>query len=63
MNERFGGVVANSTKTLPGIISNIKDNATIIASGVFEPLYNKINFDDFCKKWELNSLLKVKCEF
>ena len=20
-------------------------------------------FDDFCKKWELNSLLKVKCEF
>ena len=28
-----------------------------------EPLYNKINFDDFCKKWELNSLLKVKCEF
>ena len=55
MNERFGGVVANSTKTLPGIISNIKDNATMIASGVFEPLYNKIKkvagaFGDFLFK-------------
>ena len=55
MNERFGGVVANSTKTLPGILSNIKDNATMIASGVFEPLYEKIKkvagaFGDFLFK-------------
>lgn len=52
MNERFSGVVANSTKTLPGILNNIKDNATMIASGVFDPLYQKIKkvaaaFGDF----------------
>lgn len=38
MNERFGGVVAASSKTLKGIISNIKDNATMLISGAFEPL-------------------------
>lgn len=55
MNERFGGVVANSTKTLPGIISNIKDNAVMIVSGIFDPLYQKIKhtagaFGDFLSK-------------
>lgn len=38
MNERFGGVVDASSKTLKGIISNIKDNATMLISGAFEPL-------------------------
>ena len=42
MNERFGGVVAASSTTMQGIISNIKDNATMIASGVFEPMYKNI---------------------
>lgn len=37
MNERFGNVVAASSKTMRGIISNIKDNATMIASGVTQP--------------------------
>lgn len=39
MNERFGGVVDASSKTLKGIISNIKDNATMLISGAFEPLF------------------------
>lgn len=38
MNERFGGVVDASSKTLKGIISNIKDNAVMLVSGAFEPL-------------------------
>lgn len=38
MNERFGGVVSASSKTLKGIISNIKDNASMLFAGVFEPL-------------------------
>lgn len=42
MTERFGGVVAASTTTMQGIISNIKDNATMIASGMFEPMYKAI---------------------
>ena len=42
MNERFGGVVAASSKTLKGIISNIKDNATMLVSGAFEPLITYI---------------------
>lgn len=42
MNERFGGVVAASSKTLKGIISNIKDNATMLISGAFEPLITYI---------------------
>lgn len=39
MNERFGGVVASSNKTLKGLISNIKDNATMIIAGAFEPVF------------------------
>lgn len=42
MNERFGGVVAASSKTLKGIISNIQDNATMLISGAFEPLITYI---------------------
>lgn len=42
MTERFGGVVQASTTTMKGIISNIKDNAVMIASGIFEPMYNGI---------------------
>lgn len=42
MTERFGDVVDASTLTMQGIISNIKDNATMIASGIFEPMYTGI---------------------
>lgn len=42
MNERFGGVVKASSKTLKGIISNIKDNAVMLVSGAFEPLITVI---------------------
>lgn len=42
MTERFGGVVAASATTMQGIISNIKDNATMIVSGMFEPMYQAI---------------------
>lgn len=42
MNERFGGVVSASSKTLKGIISNIKDNAVMLVSGAFEPLITTI---------------------
>lgn len=42
MNERFGGVVDASSKTLKGIISNIKDNAVMLVSGAFEPLITVI---------------------
>lgn len=42
MNERFGGVVNASSKTLKGIISNIKDNAVMLVSGAFEPLITVI---------------------
>lgn len=30
---------------------------------IIQPIYNKNKYDEFCKRWELNSLLKVKCEF
>ena len=42
INERFGGVLDASSRTLSGIISNIKDNALMLFSGIFEPLTNKI---------------------
>lgn len=38
INERFGNVVNASSKTITGIISNIKDNATMLASGLMDPL-------------------------
>ena len=42
MTERFGNVVTASSRTMTGIISNIKDNATMLISAVFEPVYVKI---------------------
>ena len=42
MNERFGGLVSTSSKTLKSITSNIKDNATMLISGAFEPLFTRI---------------------
>ena len=42
MNERFGGVLDASTQTMSGIVSNMKDNATMLSAGIFEPLYNRI---------------------
>jgi tape measure domain-containing protein len=42
ISERFGGVVTASTTTMRGVISNIKDNALMIASGIFEPMYSGI---------------------
>ena len=38
ITERFGGVIDASSLTLKGIISNIKDNATMLLSSVFEPI-------------------------
>lgn len=52
MQERFGGVVAASSKTMVGIISNIKDNALMLMSAVVEPLTVK-----------LKSILNVLGEF
>lgn len=42
INEKFGGVLKQSSKTMTGLISNIKDNALMLISGVFTPLVNKI---------------------
>lgn len=42
INERFGNVVAASSKTITGIISNIKDNATMLAAGLMDPLTTSI---------------------
>lgn len=38
INERFGNVLNASNKTISGIISNIKDNATMLFAGIFEPM-------------------------
>lgn len=38
INERFGNVVEASSLTITGIISNIKDNATMLFAGIFNPL-------------------------
>ena len=38
ITKRFGNVFDASSKTITGIISNIKDNATMLASGLTEPL-------------------------
>lgn len=44
MNERFGGIVDASSKTLQGMISNIKDNAVMLGAGLFEPVADAIKF-------------------
>lgn len=38
INDRFGNVLEAASKTLQGIISNIKDNATMLFAGIFEPI-------------------------
>ena len=52
-----------ATEVLPKMHELVALKFDYPCTDLVEPLYNKINFDDFCKKWELNSLLKVKCEF
>lgn len=42
MNKRYGGVVAASSKTMQGLLSNIKDNLLMVGSGVLEPIYARI---------------------
>ena len=38
INERFGSSLINASKTTQGILSNIKDNALQLFSGMFEPV-------------------------
>lgn len=38
IEKRFGNVTLAAAKTTSGIISNIKDNATMLFAGIFEPL-------------------------
>ena len=52
-----------ATEVLPKMHELVALKFDYPCTDLVEPLYNKIIFDDFCKKWELNSLLKVKCEF
>ena len=52
-----------ATEVLPKMHELVALKFDYPCTDLVEHLYNKINFDDFCKKWELNSLLKVKCEF
>lgn len=42
MNERFGGVIAASSYTMQGLISNIKDNAEMLGAALFEPLTSRM---------------------
>lgn len=42
MQERFGSVISQSSQTLQGLISNLKDNALMLLSGVFSPVTDKI---------------------
>ena len=42
INERFAGMAVASTMTMKGMISNIKDNALMLVSGVFDPLYQQV---------------------
>lgn len=42
INERFGGLLSQASKTITGLISNIKDNAQMLASGLFTPVASQI---------------------
>lgn len=42
INERFAGMAVASTMTMKGMMSNIKDNALMLMSGVFDPLYQQV---------------------
>ena len=43
INERFGGVLQQSSKTTQGLISNIKDLAVMLGSGLLKPITDKIH--------------------
>jgi len=42
MNKRFSGVVSASAMTMAGLISNIKDNALMMAQAITAPLYDAV---------------------
>ena len=42
MNKRFSGVVSASAMTMAGLISNIKDNALMMAQSITAPLYDSV---------------------
>ena len=42
INDRFGGLLVGTNKTMSGMVSNIKDVWLQLMSGVFEPAYNRI---------------------
>lgn len=42
INKRFGGVADNASKTITGLLSNIRDNATLLGHGIFEPLVMRL---------------------
>lgn len=52
-----------ATEVLPKMHELVALKFDYPCTDLIEPVYNKINYDEFCKKWELNSLIKVKCEF
>ncbi|MBR2022228.1 MAG: hypothetical protein IJ997_00905, partial [Mycoplasmataceae bacterium] len=52
-----------ATEVLPKMHELVALRFDYPCTDLIEPVYNKINYDEFCKKWELNSLIKVKCEF
>ena len=55
MNERYGAVADASALTIKGLISNIKDNFTMMASGVTQAITDRI-------KVMLNDLSKIALE-
>ena len=42
MTERFGGVIASSSSTITGMLSNIKDNAIMLGASIFNPIIEKL---------------------
>lgn len=41
MTERFGNVVVAASRTITGLMSNIKDNALMVASGIIKPFQDR----------------------
>lgn len=65
INERFSGMAKASVRTMKGMISNIKDNALMLISDVFDPLYQQVRtltwgvnnfFNDMYQLYELRGL-------
>lgn len=52
-----------ATEILPKMHDLVALKFDYPCTDLVEPLYNKMKYDEFCNKWELNSLIKVKCEF